>query len=181
MAIAWLVFRENVDRRILLGAFAILAGAMLLSWQGGALGLGWGALLIAGACLAWGVDNNVTRKLSGADPVQIAMVKGLAAGAVNLGLPDAGCATAATQPCVVGRADRFSWLRRQPDAVRPRIAPSRNGTHWRIFLDGPIHRRRSRRRVLWRARDSASARRGASDGDRSLSASGRTTRPRARA
>ena len=36
MGIAWLVFRENVDRRLLLGAFAILAGAVLLSWQGGA-------------------------------------------------------------------------------------------------------------------------------------------------
>ena len=86
MAIAWLVFRENVDRRILLGALAILAGAVLLSWQGGPAGVGWGALLIAGACVAWGIDNNLTRKLSGADPVQIAMLKGLAAGAVNLGL-----------------------------------------------------------------------------------------------
>ena len=86
MAIAWAVFRENVDRRILLGAFAILAGAVLLSWQGGPAGVGWGALLIAGACVAWGIDNNLTRKLSGADPVQIAMLKGLAAGAVNLGL-----------------------------------------------------------------------------------------------
>ncbi len=86
MAIAWVVFRENVDRRILLGALAILAGAVLLSWQGGPGGVGWGALLIAGACVAWGIDNNLTRKLSGADPVQIAMLKGLAAGAVNLGI-----------------------------------------------------------------------------------------------
>ncbi len=86
MTIAWVVFRENVDRRILLGALAILAGAVLLSWQGGPAGVGWGALLIAGACLAWGIDNNLTRKLSGADPVQIAMLKGLAAGTVNLGL-----------------------------------------------------------------------------------------------
>jgi drug/metabolite transporter (DMT)-like permease len=86
MAIAWLAFRENVDRRLLVGAFAILAGALLLSWQGGPSGIGWGALAIAGACVAWGVDNNLTRKLSGADPVQIAMLKGLFAGATNLGL-----------------------------------------------------------------------------------------------
>lgn len=87
MTIAWLVFRENVDRRILLGAFAILAGAVLLSWQGGPSGgFGWGTLAIAGACLAWGIDNNLTRRLSSADPVQIAMAKGLVAGAVNLGL-----------------------------------------------------------------------------------------------
>jgi drug/metabolite transporter (DMT)-like permease len=58
---------------------------VLLSWSGG-LGLSWGALLVAGACLAWGVDNNLTRRLSSADPVRIAMVKGLVAGGVNLAL-----------------------------------------------------------------------------------------------
>jgi drug/metabolite transporter (DMT)-like permease len=83
MAIAWIVFRENVDGRLLLGAFAILCGAAVLSWQGGS-SLHWGAALIAGACLCWGVDNNLTRKLSSADPVQIALLKGLVAGAVNL-------------------------------------------------------------------------------------------------
>lgn len=85
MGIAWLVFRENVDQRLLLGAFAILAGAALLSWQGRA-SLDWGTLLIAAACLSWGIDNNLTRKLSSADPVQIAMLKGLVAGTVNLAL-----------------------------------------------------------------------------------------------
>lgn len=85
MGIAWLAFRENVDRRLMLGAFAILAGAALLSWQGHA-SFQSGAVLIAGACLCWGVDNNLTRKLSSADPVQIAMLKGLVAGTVNLGL-----------------------------------------------------------------------------------------------
>jgi drug/metabolite transporter (DMT)-like permease len=88
MGIAWLVFREHVDRRLLLGAFAILGGAILLSWGGwdSGTGVGWGALAIAGACLFWGIDNNLTRKLSAADPVQIAAVKGLVAGAVNLAL-----------------------------------------------------------------------------------------------
>ncbi|HTR16521.1 MAG TPA: DMT family transporter [Acetobacteraceae bacterium] len=86
MGIAWVVFKENVDRRLLLGAAAILAGAVLLSWQGGPAGVGFGALAIIGACIAWGIDNNLTRKLSSADPVQIAMIKGLVAGAVNLAL-----------------------------------------------------------------------------------------------
>ncbi|HLJ06703.1 MAG TPA: DMT family transporter [Acetobacteraceae bacterium] len=83
MGLAWVVFREYVDRRLLLGAFAILAGAALLSWQGGA-SFQWSGLLIAGACLCWGIDNNLTRKLSSSDPVQIAMLKGLVAGTVNL-------------------------------------------------------------------------------------------------
>ena len=84
MAIAWVVFRENVDRRLLIGALAILAGAAVLSWQGGPAPIGAGAFAIVAACLCWAVDNNLTRKLSSADPVQIAMIKGLAAGAVNL-------------------------------------------------------------------------------------------------
>jgi drug/metabolite transporter (DMT)-like permease len=83
MLIAWVAFRENVDRRLLAGAAAIIAGAVLLSWQGGPEGFGLGALAITGACLAWGIDNNLTRKLSAADPVQIALIKGLAAGTMN--------------------------------------------------------------------------------------------------
>jgi drug/metabolite transporter (DMT)-like permease len=86
LALAWLVFRENADRRIVVGAGAILAGAALLSWQDQAGGAGWGLAAIAGACLAWAVDNNLTRKLSAGDPVRIAMTKGLVAGAVNTAL-----------------------------------------------------------------------------------------------
>ena len=84
MAIAWIVFRENVDRQLILGAAAILAGAVLLSWKGDGLNLDTGSLFVAAACLSWGIDNNLTRKLSSADPVQIAMIKGLVAGSTNL-------------------------------------------------------------------------------------------------
>ncbi len=84
--IAWLVFRESVDRRLLLGAFAILIGALVLSWQGSFGSWNMGAIAIGGACLAWGIDNNLTRKISAANPVQIAAVKGLAAGFVNVTL-----------------------------------------------------------------------------------------------
>ncbi|MFT8423175.1 MAG: EamA family transporter [Gluconacetobacter sp.] len=100
MGIAWVVFREAVDRRLLLGAFAILAGAVVLSWQGGPDDFGMGALAIVGACVAWGIDNNLTRKLSAADPVQIAMVKGLAAGSVNLALALAHGATLPPLPAI---------------------------------------------------------------------------------
>ena len=83
MAIAWVIFRENVDKRLLIGAGAILTGAVLLSWNGHGLRLDTGGLFIAAACLCWGIDNNLTRKLSSADPVQIAMIKGLVAGCTN--------------------------------------------------------------------------------------------------
>lgn len=104
MAIAWLVFRENVDRRLLLGALAILAGAIVLSWSGGAAGVGLGALAIVGACVAWGIDNNLTRNLSSADPVQIAAIKGVIAGAVNLGLALASGAHLPSAPAIAGAA-----------------------------------------------------------------------------
>lgn len=83
--IAWFVFRENFDRRIALGMLAIVAGGVVLSWPGEArFGELWPALAVVGACLAWGVDNNLTRKVSLSDASFIAMVKGLAAGATNL-------------------------------------------------------------------------------------------------
>ena len=59
------------------------SGAVVLSWDFTSVALSGGALLIAAACVCWGIDNNLTRKLSGADPAQIAMIKGLAAGATN--------------------------------------------------------------------------------------------------
>ena len=85
LVIAWTVFRENVDRRIAIGAAAIIFGAVVLSWApGSALVLSSGATAIVGACLFWGIDNNLTRRLSAADPLQIAGIKGLGAGTVNL-------------------------------------------------------------------------------------------------
>ena len=82
---AWFVFRENFDRRIAMGMGCILAGAAVLAWQGGLTLRGLiGPLAIAGACLAWGLDNNLTRKVSLADPMQIALLKGLVAGPVSL-------------------------------------------------------------------------------------------------
>jgi len=87
--IAWFVFRENVDRRIFLGMLAIVAGALVLSWPGQAqpqLGDALPALAVLGAGLAWGIDNNLTRKVALADALWLASVKGLAAGATNLTL-----------------------------------------------------------------------------------------------
>ena len=83
--IAWVVFRENFDRRIALGMLAIVAGGVLLAWRphAGAM-IPLGAAAIAGACLCWGIDNNLTRAVSGGDPVQIAAIKGVVAGVINI-------------------------------------------------------------------------------------------------
>lgn len=103
--LAWFVFRENVDRRVALGMGAIVAGGIVLSWPGQANWPGWQpTLLVAGACLAWAIDNNLTRKVSLADASWIAMVKGLAAGTTNLVLALALGAAWPSMPVVVAAA-----------------------------------------------------------------------------
>lgn len=85
--LAWFVFKENFDRRIFIGMLLIVIAGGLLSWeQIPLLGVPWGALAIIGACLCWAIDNNLTRKISAYDPLQIAGIKGLVAGTVNLAI-----------------------------------------------------------------------------------------------
>jgi drug/metabolite transporter (DMT)-like permease len=82
--LAWFAFKENFDRRLLLGMIAIVAGGIFLAWQpGNTVSLSFGGMLVIGACFCWAMDNNLTRKISHADPVQIATVKGLFAGLIN--------------------------------------------------------------------------------------------------
>jgi drug/metabolite transporter (DMT)-like permease len=85
--IAWFVFKENFDRRIMLGMIFIVLGGALLSFHnsfGG--GFSAGALFILASCLCWAIDNNSTTNISSFKPVQIAAVKGLVAGSINLAL-----------------------------------------------------------------------------------------------
>ena len=101
--LAWFVFRESFDRRIALGMACMVAGALVLAWSGTPSLSGLvGPLAIAGACLAWGLDNNLTRKVSLADPLQIVELKGLIAGPVNLAIGlSAGGTLPAAQPIML--------------------------------------------------------------------------------
>ena len=154
MGIAWIVFRENVDARLIIGAFAILLGALVLSWEGQGLSLDMGVALIALACLAWGIDNNLTRKLSSADPVQIAMAKGLVAGIVNVGVRVLAGRCASRMVC--SRCSGVCWFsgrRRQPGFLRPSASSFGRGAHGSLFFAGSIHRRRRRHCAAARASD----------------------------
>ena len=99
--LAWVVFRENADRRIVLGMLFIVAGGLLLAWPGHGdtqSSSTLGSLAVAGACLCWAVDNNLTRKVSAADAVFIAGTKGLVAGLTNFALAMALGATLPAWP-----------------------------------------------------------------------------------
>lgn len=85
--LAWFVFRENVDRRVAVGMASIVAGAVVLSVPAGIeLGAVWPSLAVVGACVCWGLDNNLTRKLALNDATWLAAVKGGIAGPINLAL-----------------------------------------------------------------------------------------------
>jgi drug/metabolite transporter (DMT)-like permease len=85
--VAAMAFHEQVGRRVWLAALVMLAGGMVLAYDPRAsLGLSPHALAIVAACALWALDNNLTAKISGSDPVQIAATKGLVAGTVNVSL-----------------------------------------------------------------------------------------------
>lgn len=108
--LAWFVFRESADKRIVLGMVLIVAGGVVLAWPSGEVAVDLiGPLALAGACLAWAIDNNLTRKVSATDAVFIAGSKGLVAGCVNTGL---GLALGAAWPAssVVASAMLIGFL-----------------------------------------------------------------------
>ncbi len=102
--IAWVVFKENADRRIVLGMLAIVAGGVVLSWSGAdAASNDWlGPLAIVLACLCWAIDNNLTRRVSASDALFIASAKGAVAGSVNAALAFALGASLPAGPILLG-------------------------------------------------------------------------------
>ena len=118
--IAWFIFRENFDARVALGMACLVAGALVLAWTGQpTFSSLLGPLAILGACVAWGLDNNLTRKVSLSDPLQIVQFKGLIAGPFLLALGLAGGRQVARPHDGSGRrSSRLPRLWRQPGAVR---------------------------------------------------------------
>lgn len=108
--IAALVFKEAVAGRIWLAACTMLGAGLLLGYDPQAgFGLSLHMLAVIAACALWALDNNLTRRISAADPVSIAMIKGLAAGSVNI---VAALASGASFPSVLPLAGALllGWL-----------------------------------------------------------------------
>jgi drug/metabolite transporter (DMT)-like permease len=83
--LAWFLFREGVNRRVAIGFVLILLGGIAVSWtRAHGFYLSPASLLIVAACACWGIDNNLTRKVSHADALSTAALKGLVAGVVNV-------------------------------------------------------------------------------------------------
>ena len=79
--IALLFFREAISRRAWTAILVITLASIFLSTNfSTGFGLSIGALGIILACVLWGLDNNLTRNISGKDPLVIVAWKGLAAG-----------------------------------------------------------------------------------------------------
>jgi drug/metabolite transporter (DMT)-like permease len=83
--IAALVFKEALGKYALWAILCVTVASIILSWDAsGQWRLSLGALGVLGACVLWGIDNNLTRHISAKDPLTIVIVKGLGAGTFSL-------------------------------------------------------------------------------------------------
>lgn len=84
--LAWTIFKEQANKRIIIGMTLIVSGGIIQSWTPESISYNSlsGPFFIIIACLCWGIDNNVTRKISSGDPLQITMIKSIVAGGMNL-------------------------------------------------------------------------------------------------
>lgn len=83
--LAYFVFKEHVGPRVFAGTALVVLAGVVLAWSGDA-DLRWGTLLVAGACLCWGIDNCITANLDALAPAHITLVKGVVAGGANLAI-----------------------------------------------------------------------------------------------
>ena len=79
--IALVVFRERISPRLWAGiAFVTLSCALLSFEDMSSLRFSHGSLFVLLAAVCWGFENNCTRRLSGRDPLQIVLLKGIFSG-----------------------------------------------------------------------------------------------------
>lgn len=78
---AHFIFKEPVSGRLWAAIGFVTVAAMLLTLpEAGSLTFSPGSILILIACAAWGMENNLTHRLAGRDPLQIVALKGLGIG-----------------------------------------------------------------------------------------------------
>jgi len=76
-------FGEHLARRGSLGVAGVVVAGSVLAWEGGWPGV-VASLFVAGACLCWALDNNLTALIDGMSPSVTTFWKGAIAGTTNL-------------------------------------------------------------------------------------------------
>ncbi|MEZ5988372.1 MAG: EamA family transporter [Planctomycetota bacterium] len=83
--LALILFREHIGRWAWLALVGVVLASAILGFEGGRPSI-IGALLVIGACIAWGLDNNLTALIDGITPTVSTFWKGLVAGSTTLTL-----------------------------------------------------------------------------------------------
>jgi len=79
--IALVVFGETVGKRLWTAIALITLSSILLTLDTAeGFSFSFGSLLVLGATVCWGIENNCTRQIADKDPLQIVMIKGLGSG-----------------------------------------------------------------------------------------------------
>ena len=82
--IAVTFFKEKLSPLGVLAVVAVTIASVTLTFDFSALKFSWGSLLVLGATVCWGVENNCTRRLSEKSSYEIVTVKGLCCGAASV-------------------------------------------------------------------------------------------------
>ena len=83
--IALCVFKEAISPRLWVAIALITIASILLSFEDlSSLQFSWGSLLVLGAALCWGLENNCTRSISDKNTYEIVMLKGIFSGLGSL-------------------------------------------------------------------------------------------------
>lgn len=78
--IALLIFKEAISKKLWIGIILVTLSASLLTIDVSSFTFSWGSLLIIGAAICWGFENNCTRKISNKSIYEIVTIKGLSCG-----------------------------------------------------------------------------------------------------
>jgi drug/metabolite transporter (DMT)-like permease len=80
--IARAAFGESISPKLWAGIASMTTSCMLLSVEPGTgVSFSSGSLLVLGACLCWGIENNCTAAIADCDPALVVAVKGAGSGA----------------------------------------------------------------------------------------------------
>lgn len=85
--IALLIFREVISRKLWTAIGLVTLASVILSFEGeGSFSFHSGSLLVLGACVCWGFENNCTRMISNKSSEEIVVIKGCFSGLGSLAL-----------------------------------------------------------------------------------------------